>query len=60
MTGGLPTGALTVSVTTFVTSTKSGLFALRVTVEVPVEVGVPDITPVAVLTTRPVGRPVAE
>jgi hypothetical protein len=60
MTGGRPAGALTVRVTTLVTSTKSGLFALRVTAKVPVFVGVPDIKPVAALTTRPFGSPVAE
>jgi hypothetical protein len=33
--------------------------ALSVTVEVPAAVGVPEITPVAVFTIRPVGNPVA-
>jgi len=35
------------------------LVALKVTVEVPVAVGVPEITPVAVLSVRPAGSPVA-
>jgi hypothetical protein len=33
--------------------------ALSVTVEVPAAVGVPEITPVAVFTVRPAGKPVA-
>ena len=35
------------------------LAALRVTVEVPAVVGVPEINPVPVLTERPAGNPVA-
>jgi hypothetical protein len=35
------------------------LIAPRVTVEVPAEVGVPEISPVAVLTDNPAGNPVA-
>jgi hypothetical protein len=35
------------------------LVALRVTVEAPADVGVPAINPVAVLTDRPDGKPVA-
>jgi hypothetical protein len=33
--------------------------ALRVTVEAPADVGVPEIRPVAVLTDKPAGKPVA-
>jgi hypothetical protein len=33
--------------------------AFRVTVEIPVALGVPEITPVAVLTDNPAGNPVA-
>jgi hypothetical protein len=36
------------------------LVALKVTVEVPVAVGVPEINPVPVFTDRPPGKPVAE
>jgi hypothetical protein len=36
------------------------LVAPRVTVEVPVAVGVPEMSPVEVLTLRPPGSPVAE
>ena len=35
------------------------LVALRPTVAVPVDVGVPEITPVVVLMLKPLGRPVA-
>ena len=35
------------------------LVALSVTVEVPAAVGVPEIKPVAVLTDKPAGNPVA-
>jgi hypothetical protein len=35
------------------------LVAPSVTVEVPAEVGVPEINPVAVLTDKPAGKPVA-
>ena len=35
------------------------LLALKVTVEVPAAVGVPEITPVAVFTVNPAGNPVA-
>ena len=35
------------------------LVALSVTVEVPAAVGVPEISPVPVLTARPAGNPVA-
>ena len=35
------------------------LVALSVTVEAPLAVGVPEITPVAVFTDRPAGNPVA-
>ena len=35
------------------------LVALRVTVEVPAAVGVPEIKPVAVFIDRPAGKPVA-
>ena len=35
------------------------LVALRETVEVPADVGVPEINPVPVLITRPAGNPVA-
>ena len=35
------------------------LVAPSVTVEVPAEVGVPEISPVAVLTDKPAGKPVA-
>ena len=35
------------------------LVALSVTVEVPVEVGVPEINPVALLIDKPTGNPVA-
>jgi hypothetical protein len=37
----------------------AALLALRVTVEVPVEVGVPEINPVALFTVNPTGKPVA-
>jgi hypothetical protein len=33
--------------------------AASVTVDVPVEVGVPEISPLAVLTDKPAGKPVA-
>jgi hypothetical protein len=35
------------------------LVALSVTVDVPAELGVPDITPVPVLTNKPDGKPAA-
>jgi hypothetical protein len=35
------------------------LVALSVTAEVPADVGVPEITPVPVLTDKPAGKPVA-
>ena len=35
------------------------LLALMVTLDVPAEVGVPEIRPVPVLTERPAGKPVA-
>ena len=35
------------------------LVAMMVTLVIPAAVGVPEITPVAVFTVRPVGRPVA-
>ena len=35
------------------------LVAVRLTVEMPVAMGVPEITPVDVFTVRPAGRPVA-
>jgi hypothetical protein len=37
----------------------AALVALRVTVEVPVDVGVPEINPAAVSTVNPAGNPVA-
>jgi hypothetical protein len=37
----------------------AALVALNVTVDVPAVVGVPEIKPVAVLTDRPAGNPVA-
>jgi hypothetical protein len=35
------------------------LVALRITVDVPADVGVPEINPVAVLTDNPAGSPMA-
>ena len=37
----------------------AALVALRVTVEVPAEVGVPEINPLVVLADKPAGKPVA-
>ena len=37
----------------------AALVALSVTVEIPAEVGVPEINPLAVLTDNPAGKPVA-
>jgi hypothetical protein len=37
----------------------TALVALRVTVEVAAAVGIPEITPLVVLTVRPAGSPVA-
>jgi hypothetical protein len=53
------TGLLIVKVTGFVMVPQLLNVALRVTLYVPVVVGVPEITPVAVFTVRPGGNPVA-
>ena len=51
-------GAVTVIVSVAVPVPKL-LLALSVTVETPAAVGVPEITPVVVLTDKPLGNPVA-
>lgn len=56
--GDVPPLAFTVSVKVWV-PVPPALAALKVTLDVPVAVGVPEITPVLVLTPKPVGRPVA-
>ena len=52
-------GGLTVIVSVAV-PVPPAFVAPRLTVEVPVAVGVPEITPVVVFTVSPVGKPVAE
>jgi hypothetical protein len=49
---------LTVNVSVFV-PVPPAFVALNVTVEVPVAVGVPEMTPVLVFTPKPLGNPVA-